>query len=92
MANSLGFVTFKMCPVVVIIKLLLFSRSVVSDFFATPMDCSPPGSSVCRIPQARILEWLPFPPPGEIPGPGIEPGSPALADRLFAFAPLEKPL
>ena len=23
-----------------------------------PMDCSPPGSSVCRIVQARILEWV----------------------------------
>ena len=23
-----------------------------------PMDCSPPGSSVYRIPQARILEWV----------------------------------
>ena len=23
-----------------------------------PMDCSPPGSSVHRIPQARILEWV----------------------------------
>ena len=23
-----------------------------------PMDCSPPGSSVHRISQARILEWL----------------------------------
>ena len=22
------------------------------------MDCSPPGSSVCGIPQARILEWV----------------------------------
>jgi len=64
----------------------------VSDSFATPMDCSPPGSSVCGIPQARILEWLPFLSPGEIPGPGIEPGTPALADRLFATASLEKPL
>ena len=28
-----------------------------------PMDCSPPGSSVCGIFQARILEWvaMPFP-------------------------------
>ena len=25
-----------------------------------PLDCSPPGSSVHRIPQARILEWVPF--------------------------------
>ena len=23
-----------------------------------PTDCSPPGSSVCGIPQARILEWV----------------------------------
>ena len=28
-----------------------------------PMDCSPPGSSVHGIFQARILEWLPFPTP-----------------------------
>ena len=26
--------------------------------FATPMDCSPPGSSVHGISQARILEWV----------------------------------
>ena len=30
-----------------------------------PMDCSPPGSSVHGISQARILEWLPFSFPGE---------------------------
>ena len=26
-----------------------------------PMDCSPPGSSVHGIPQARILEWVAMP-------------------------------
>ena len=26
-----------------------------------PRDCSPPGSSVHRIPQARILEWVAMP-------------------------------
>ena len=26
-----------------------------------PMDCSPPGSSVCGISQARILEWVAIP-------------------------------
>ena len=47
------------------------------------MDCSPPGSSVHGIFQARILEGLPFPPPGDLPNPGIEPGFPALqADSL----------
>ena len=43
-----------------------------------PMDCSPPGSSVHEIFQARILEGLPFPSPGDLPNSGIEPRSPAL--------------
>ena len=30
-----------------------------------PMDCSLPGSSVLGILQARTLDGLPFPPPGE---------------------------
>ena len=30
----------------------------VSDSFVTPMDCSPQGSSVPGISQARILEWV----------------------------------
>ena len=34
-----------------------FSRSVVSNS-CNPMDCSPPGSSVHGILQARILEWV----------------------------------
>ena len=45
------------------------------------MDCSLLGSSVHGIFQARILEWLPFPPPGDVPQPEIEPvssASPAL--------------
>ena len=37
-----------------------------------PMDCSPPGSSVHGILQARILEWLPLPSPGDLPDPEIE--------------------
>ena len=30
---------------------------------SNPMDCSPPGSSVHGIFQARVLEWVPLPPP-----------------------------
>ena len=37
-----------------------------------PMDCSPPGSSVCGISRQDTGE-LPFPPPGDLPDPGIEP-------------------
>ena len=50
------------------------------------MDCRPPGSSVHGILQARILEWLPCPPPGDRPHPGIELASltsPALAGGFF---------
>ena len=37
------------------------------------MDCSPRGSSVHGISQARILEWVAMPTPGDLPEPGIEP-------------------
>jgi len=50
------------------------------------MDYSLPASSVHGILQARILEWLPFPSPGDLPDPGIEPTSlmsPALADEFL---------
>ena len=48
-----------------------------------PTDCSPPGSSVRGISQARILEWLAISFSRDLPDPGIEPGSPALqADAL----------
>ena len=48
-----------------------------------PMDCSLPGSSVHGIFQARVRSGLPFPSPGDLPNPGIGPGSPAVqADAL----------
>ena len=38
--------------------LLLFSRSVAQPTLCDPMDCSPAGSFVCGILQARMLEWV----------------------------------
>ena len=35
-----------------------------------PIDCSPPGSSVHRILQARILEWVAIPISRDLPDPG----------------------
>ena len=57
------------------------------------MDCGLPGSSVHGISQSRILEWRrpPFPSPGDLPNPGIELASPALADRFFVTEPPGKP-
>ena len=50
--------------------------------------CSPPGSSIHGILQARILCGQPFSSPGDLPDPGIEPGSPALkADSLLSEPP-----
>ena len=112
------------------------SESEVAQWCPTlsdPMDCSPPGSSVHGIFQARALEWgaialsvfvcmlsqfsrvqlfvtpwsvarqaplsmgfsrqeywsgLPFPSPGDLPDPGIEPRSPASeADALTCEPP-----
>ena len=47
-----------------------------------PMDCSLPGSSVCRILQARILEWVAVPFPEDLPDPEIEPD---IAGRFFTI-------
>ena len=48
-----------------------------------PMDCSPPGSSVHTILQARILEWVTIPFWRDLPKPGTEPKSLELqADSL----------
>ena len=55
------------------------SRPILCD----PLGCSPPGSSVQGILQARILEWVAISPPGNLPNPGIEPKSPALAGGFF---------
>ena len=43
-----------------------------------PIDCSPPGSSIHGLLQARIWSGLPFPSSGDLPNPGTEPRSPAL--------------
>ena len=45
--------------------------------------------------QARTLEWVPFPTPGDLPDPGMKPGSPvssALAGGFFTTAPPGMPL
>ena len=44
------------------------------------MDWSLPGSSVYGILQTRILEWVAFPSPGDLPDPGTEPRFPALQE------------
>ena len=53
-----------------------------------PMDYRLPGFSVHWIFQTRILVWVAFPPPGDLPDPGSEPRSPALqADSSWSEPP-----
>ena len=55
-----------------------------------PVDCSPPGPSVLGFLRQESWNGLPFPPPGDLPDPGIEPvspASPALAGGFFTTEP-----
>ena len=55
-----------------------------------PMDCNPPRSSVPGISRQECWSGLPFPPPGDVPYPEIEPSSPTLAGRFFTTEPTGK--
>jgi len=55
------------------------------------MDCSPPGSSVHGILQARILEWVVISFIFLLPHLGIEPESAALVGGFFTTEPAGKP-
>ena len=60
------------------------SHSVMHDF--DPMDCNLPGSSVHGVFQQEYWSGLPFPSPGGLSDPGIEPRSHALwADSLLSL-------
>ena len=56
-----------------------------------------PWAAACLAPLSmgfsRQEYWvgLPFPTPGDLPNPGIEPESPALAGKFFTTAPPGKP-
>ena len=78
-----------------------FSRSVVSDSLrllgslyptlCNPMDCSPPGSSVCGILQARILECVAMPFSRGSSRPRDQNWVSCIAGRFFTIEPLGKP-
>ena len=72
--------------------MLLFSCNIVFylGLFCSPMDCSPPGSSVHVISQARILEWIviSF---SRGPKPGIEPRSTTLQAGTSLLSHLGSP-
>ena len=56
-----------------------------------PALCDPVDYTVHEILQARILEWVAFPFPGDLPNPGIEPRSPTLQVGSLPSEPQGKP-
>ena len=66
----------------------LCMRALSCLTFCDPMDYSPPGSSVYGI-FSRQEYWSgsPFPLPGDLPNPEIEPLSPSLEGRFFTPEP-----
>ena len=66
------------------------SESEVAQSYPTlhdVMDCSPPGSSVHGIFEARILEWMAISySRGGLPDPGTEAASPALREPQLSLA------
>jgi len=77
--------------------MLLWSAAAAAKLLSpVPLSCSPmdytPPPPLSRG-FARLEYWsgLPFSSLGDLPDPGIEPSSPALAGRFFTTEPQEKP-
>ena len=62
----------------------------MSNSSATPWTVAPQAPLSMVFPRQEYWSGLPFPPPEDLPDPGIEPMSPALADRFFIPEPQEK--
>jgi len=62
----------------------------MSNSSATPWTVAPQAPLSMVFPRQEYWSGLPFPPPEDLPDPGIEPMSPALADRFFIPEPQGK--
>ena len=70
--------------------LMLQSESEVAQSCPTlcdPTGCSLLGSSVHGFSRQENWNGLPFPSPGDLPNPGIEPRSPALPEDSLSAEP-----
>ena len=65
--------------------------SLIWHYFCCGLQSTKPSLSM-GFSRQKYLNRLPFPSPGDLPVPGIEPVSPELADGLFTTEPPWKPL
>ena len=74
---------------------VIFSCAVLSH--SVMFDSAIPWTAALQAPltmgnlQARILEWVAGPLPGNLPNPGFEPRSPAVQTYSLPAEPLGKP-
>ena len=66
---------------------LKWSRSVMSDSFATPWTAAYQAPPSMRFSRHEYWNGLPFPSPGDLPDSGTEPGSPALQAEALPSEP-----
>ena len=75
--------------------ILLFSRLVTKSLsvqlFVTPWTVACQAPLSMKLSRHECWSGLPFPSPGDLPKPGIEPTSPALAGRFLITEPPRKP-
>ena len=75
-----------------LLRILKESESEVAQSCPTlcdPMDCSPLSM---RFSRQEYWSGLPFPSPGDLPNPGIKPGSPELQSDALLSKPLRAQL
>ena len=70
---------------------MLFSHLVVPDSFMTPWTIVHQAPLSMGFPRQEHWTGLPFPSPGDLPNPGIEPASPTLEGTFFTTKPPGKP-
>ena len=71
------------------VKVKSFSRA---QLFATSWTIAYQAPQSMGFSRQEYWSGLPFPSPGDLPNPGIEPGSPALQTDALLSAPLGKPI
>ena len=72
-------------------QLLVLSHFSHVQLFVTPWSIAHQVPLSMEFSRQENWSGLPFPPPGHLPHPGIEPGSPALQTDSLPSEPPEKP-
>ena len=91
LVESLGIVFVYICIYIYIYIVVVKSLSRV-QLFVTPWTAAHQAPQSMGFSRQEYWSGLPFPSPGDLPDPGIEPGSPALEADALTSEPPGKPI